>query len=242
VVLLTNIMAGELNLDDKNVDFLSDTNTVTVAEYDISKILDFSTVNMDYNCITQPNISSSIYVGWNGEIGLWDKDSIIHFCIRKNEFPTQQDVLFSTQALINATNSWNSKNIGVKFQFTTDINAATFMLTYGGDKGNVLASAFFPNSPIPNALFVYKLAFQPQYKNNQSNIFQHELGHVIGLRHEFAPQEGVKSTLFGPLNPQSVMSYIFPPNIQQSDVDSTKLLYTKDGSIGGFPIKRHHPK
>ncbi len=56
------------------------------------------------------------------------------------------------------------------------------------DGGDTLARAFFPNAEDLNTVFVYKRAFDPDTVNYQSNIFAHEVGHIIGLRHEFAPQ------------------------------------------------------
>lgn len=60
------------------------------------------------------------------------------------------------------------------------------MLQYGGDLGGVLASAYPPNDAPLNSVFVYQRAFQPDYKGVMKNVFLHELGHVLGLRHEFA--------------------------------------------------------
>ena len=63
------------------------------------------------------------------------------------------------------------------------------------------------------------------------NVFTHELGHVLGLRHEFAMDaysamyEGGAERL-GPRDPMSVMNYRRePPEMQQSDIDSTKAFY-----------------
>ncbi len=110
------------------------------------------------------------------------------------------------------------------------------------DAGGTLARAFFPNTKDLNTMFVYKRAFDQDTVNFQVNIFAHELGHVLGFRHEFAPQEG-GAVLFGPRNPSSVMAYKFPPSIQPSDIASAKLLYqARDGSsIEGFPVDRIEP-
>jgi hypothetical protein len=65
------------------------------------------------------------------------------------------------------------------------------------------------------------------------NDILHELGHILGLRHEFQKwslawfQDSIAAPTveFGPANLQSVMSYTFPPKLQQSDKDSTKEFY-----------------
>ncbi len=54
---------------------------------------------------------------------------------------------------------------------------------------HVLAEVFFPNDGDPNSrtLYVYALAFAEKHKKNPANFFSHEIGHITGLRHEFAP-------------------------------------------------------
>jgi hypothetical protein len=70
------------------------------------------------------------------------------------------------------------------------------------------------------------------------NIFLHELGHVLGLRHEFAPEledTGDNYTVqIGPRNPLSVMGYEFPPQIQPSDVENAKGFYKFPGTSLGW--------
>jgi hypothetical protein len=93
----------------------------------------------------------------------------------------------------------------------------------------VLASAYFPNRKGLNFVFVYSLAFQPDFRNGLWKIFTHELGHVLGLRHEFAmdPErfEG-NAVQIGKANPLSVMNYREElPELQQSDIDTTQQFY-----------------
>jgi hypothetical protein len=120
---------------------------------------------------------------------------------------------------------------------------AEFVMGYGGANGSVLASAFFPNGNDLNNLYVYQLAFDAKYVSYLSNILIHELGHVLGLRHEFAPEkEGQGAIVFGPRDPLSVMSYSFPPEMQVSDCINTKLFYEYTGSsIYGVQISDQIP-
>ncbi|KAL4903320.1 hypothetical protein BDW74DRAFT_180184 [Aspergillus multicolor] len=136
-------------------------------------------------------------------------------------------VLAATK-LNEATTEWNALNIGAQFAWAEKIEDAAFVLTFADQVSpGTLAEAFFPSDVDLNQLNVYAAAFKPGTVQYLKNIFLHELGHVLGLRHEFAPEKekSIKSVQVGPRNPTSVMSYEFPPQIQTTDVDSTKVFY-----------------
>jgi hypothetical protein len=94
-----------------------------------------------------------------------------------------------------------------------------------------------------NNVYVYQKAFETGYINYLKNILTHELGHVLGLRHEFAPEKepGTGAIVWGPRNPLSVMSYTFPPQIQPSDRVYTKTFYAHNGPIGNVNVQDHIP-
>ena len=189
-----------------------------------------------FNCTTQPGLGNTptmtdpnaLWVGIGGVIPRWKKGSIVNFAAYAGGYPTPDMAVFAAYRLWYAAQAWNKADVGVTFKWVTPLADAEFVLGYGGDGGSTLARSFFPNSADLNHLYVYKLAFDPKYLNYQTNIFEHELGHVIGLRHEFADQEG-GAVQWGPRNPNSVMSYVFPPQIQPSDVTYTKSFYDFNG-------------
>jgi hypothetical protein len=107
-----------------------------------------------------------------------------------------------------------------------NIKDAAFVLAYGGVLNTVLASAFFPSDSPLETMYVYKHGFDKTEKTSKKgkftnygimkNAFLHELGHVLGLRHEFAVKpesfEG-DAIVIGTANIESVMSYVFPPEL-----------------------------
>ncbi|KAH8761302.1 hypothetical protein BGZ57DRAFT_737377, partial [Hyaloscypha finlandica] len=95
-------------------------------------------------------------------------------------------------------------------------------------------------------LVVTNFALSPPQRGILKDVFLHELGHVLGLRHEFAGDSkrqvkkhqgklGVHESEDGAVrfmqrNKKSVMSYTMPPSMQQTDKDQVRAFYSlKEG-------------
>jgi len=183
-----------------------------------------------YNCVTErfdPSSVASILVGLFTEIPRWKHGSTIKFATYAGGYPQPADAQFAALRLWEAAQQWNSYDLGVNFAWVGKLEDAAFVLEYGGDKGTVLASAFFPNSQPLNTLFVYQKALE-SHRGILKNIFLHELGHTLGLRHEFALEprrfEG-GAVVYGSRNAKSVISYEIPPQVQPSDITDIKSFY-----------------
>lgn len=202
-----------------------------------------------YPCQTQVSLPvrplkvdpEAIWVGYGGIIPRWKRGSTVNWAAYANGYPQPDQAKFAAYRLYEATKTWNSFNLGVQFKWVGALNDACFVLGYGGDAGTTLARAFFPNTNNLNNMLVYKRAFDAGFINFMYNVFLHELGHTIGLRHEFAAQEG-GAVQWGVPNPYSVMSYNLPPQIQSSDVIDTKSFYAYTGTtIGPYKIVDMYP-
>ncbi|KAF7679589.1 catalytic domain-containingprotein [Alternaria burnsii] len=193
-----------------------------------------------YPCVTQAQSSdtpttsdpTSIILGLYGTIPRWRKNTTVNFAVYAGGWPSNNHAIFAAYRLNQAATTWNSLNLGVTFKWVGVLEDACFVLGYGGNGGDTLARAFFPNSKDLNNMYVYLKAFQSGYVNYLYNVFLHELGHVLGLRHEFAPErEGAGPlVVWGIRNPLSVMSYTFPPQLQPSDRIDTKSFYAYTGT------------
>ncbi|CAO2648168.1 Nn.00g090900.m01.CDS01 [Neocucurbitaria sp. VM-36] len=150
----------------------------------------------------------------------------------------KEDVDFAAQQLQFAAEKWNETDIGVIFEWVPLAKDATFVLVHGGDEQGTLAQAFFPNANDLNYLYVHTLAFEKAWKEHMWRVFMHELGHVLGLRHEFALLEGHGAVEVGPRNALSIMNYREePPEMQQTDIDSTRVFYALVADANGKPPK-----
>jgi hypothetical protein len=196
-----------------------------------------------YPCITQKptpaafagNTSiASLQVGLGDKIPRWKANTTINFAALEQGYPEPEMALLAANKLNEAAEEWNALNLGVRFAWVEKMKDAAFLLSFATQRSpGTLAEAFFPNEVDLNSLIVYPAAFQPGTVQYLKNIFLHELGHVLGLRHEFAPElekgAGLDSVQVGPRNPTSVMGYEIPPIMQDSDIDSTKVFYKFPG-------------
>jgi hypothetical protein len=203
-------------------------------------------------CITQQPIPtnlnkgdvSQLFVGIESEIPRWVPGSVINYAAWSGGFDSDADAQHAAKHLKIAADEWNAANVGITFKWVQDPKDATFVLAHGPRNPGVLASAFFPNNKDLNILFVYSDALStPSWKRNLWKVFMHELGHVIGLRHEFALEEDKtlperdRAQQIGPRNERSIMNYRpEAPELQQSDIESTKLFYNLRGDGNNPPM------
>ena len=117
---------------------------------------------------------------------------------------------------------------------------------------STLASAFFPNK-VQEVRVYDKTLVEPDWRKVLKNSFLHEIGHIIGLRHEFAndpdPDNENKpfetpAQRFGSVNPHSVMSYDDVNNINEMDKNDVIAFYklANRSLINGAPITDYTPK
>lgn len=163
------------------------------------------------------------------------------------------EVAFAANALQEAADAWNSLNLGIAFSQATSRAETNFALIYeknGVQTGDRLAEAFFPQDP-NQYVIVSDLGLHAKNRNILRNVFLHELGHILGLRHEFAldkqqqlqlglkrPEDPQGAVQFQNRNPQSVMNYGAIPSLQNSDITAIKAFYMlKTGHLlGGSPV------
>ncbi|RCJ19198.1 hypothetical protein A6S26_27495 [Nostoc sp. ATCC 43529] len=160
----------------------------------------------------------------SGKIVRWAEGLKLTYCVLKQTFTSDQRYNTVKENMKLATQDW-SVTCGVQFEYlealddSPGLNRAGVIFTVReiDARGAFIASAFFPNDPPSRRrVLVDGSYFDPSLRFNRVGVLRHELGHVLGFRHEHirsgAPPACQGEPLGGdtPLteyDPQSVMHY-----------------------------------
>jgi hypothetical protein len=131
----------------------------------------------------------------------WRKGLVLTYAVRRcykpdgyGEFTSAEEYQAVVDAMHGATRDWEN-TCGVNFEHlqTLDDGAEGAAGTAGplfevvrlDTKAQIVASAFFPSSPSQQRrVIIYPSFFSPELGFPQVGVLRHELGHVLGFRHE----------------------------------------------------------
>ncbi len=176
----------------------------------------------------------------DGKIVRWAPGKVLGYVVVRGTFPDEASYRKVVTAMRQATADWEGA-CGVKFLHLQAQDAAllpgqpppVFDVRYYDTQGAFIAVAFFPNDPVAQRhVFIDPSFFRSDLFYNPIGVLRHELGHVLGFRHEHirsgapadCPQEGTLDARdLTPYDPQSVMHYfcggIGSRDMQLTDVD-----------------------
>jgi len=197
-------------------------------------------------CVTQKGSSvDELFLGEGiGSLYLWRTGSKINWIARKDGYKSVDDALFAARACYTAAEAWNRALAGrAEFVYVDSFDDACFQLEYSPDgydpSGYIsFAEAFFPtqySKPL-NKVTIFQPQLDPDWRDQAAFTFAHELGHVLGLRHEHSQEDvqqgkeedatyGMQSILFGSRNHNSIMAYYDYAKIQESDIQDIRAAY-----------------
>jgi hypothetical protein len=159
-----------------------------------------------------------------GRIVRWRKGLILTYTVERNTFDSQQQYDMVVAGMLQATSAWEAI-CGVNFKHLQDldngpnpgITQPIFRVAYKDSQGSYIAIAFFPyHAPPRRVIYIDPTFFLPATGYNQVGVLRHELGHVLGFRHEqirseappFCPDEPLGMTInLTKYDPRSVMHY-----------------------------------
>jgi hypothetical protein len=192
----------------------------------------------------------------DGKILRWRRGKRLSYCVWRPTFESDEEHAAVVEGMAAATSDW-SGICGVEFQYVP-IKDHDPNLTFGDvdfpvlrqlDGGNTIAMAFFPDDPIKERLvWVFDGYFNTSPGSfDPIGVMRHELGHVLGFRHEhirpeapdlFNPESAEHTIEISQYDPKSVMHYVAPgvgdPQLRFTDLDKTGARFIYGGIDSEF--------
>jgi hypothetical protein len=196
------------------------------------------------------NVRGLVAQTQGGRIVRWRPGTVLSYRVIRETFADQENYEMVVDSMRAACLEWE-QTCGVDFKHLRDLDdrpgtapeGALFTVREFDAGGEFIAAAFFPNDPKDRRHVLvdpsyYTTTFDPV------GVFRHELGHVLGFRHEHirseAPPDCPDEELFdtrnlGKYDPQSVMHY-FCGEVGSSDLRITDLDRTGSQQVYGPPL------
>ena len=187
-----------------------------------------------------------------GFVPLWAENLVLRWKFNEASLAAfqQPEVIKNRirELLGKAISAWGDA-APIRFTENSDNSDFDIVVEHNDDctpQGCTLAQAFFPDAG-RHPLYVFPKMFG-QIEKEQVETLTHEIGHVFGLRHFFAPDVETQwpSVIFGKHRPFSIMNYGKRSRLTKADKSDLKLLYKSvwNGEltkVNGTPIKLVRP-
>ena len=187
----------------------------------------------------------------NGKLLRWKPGLVLTYCVAKETFTSDAEYKTVRESTRAATEAWMGV-CGVEFEYRAALDTdpagragkVIFPVMRYDAHGQFIAAAFFPDDPANRRFVVIDPSFfSPTLSFDRVGVLRHELGHVLGFRHEHirsgAPAACPGEPLFGttPLtdyDPRSVMHY-FCGGVGSAELAITDVDRAGEQRLYGLP-------
>jgi hypothetical protein len=174
--------------------------------------------------LSEPSSRGLLGMTQNGKMVRWEPGFVLTYRVAGDTFTTPQRYQLAVECVAAATSAWE-ETCGIKFEHRRELDAqpgsapagAVFAVREFDAGGSFIASAFFPNDPPVRRRVLIDPSFYADDLNfDRIGVLRHELGHVLGFRHEhirsgappLCPHEDLDGVIaLSIYDPRSVMHY-----------------------------------
>ncbi len=191
----------------------------------------------------------------NGKAAIWKPGSTLSYCIKRSTFESKAHYDSVVASMKVASQNW-AEACNIKFEYLADLDKTDVEIEDVTDKiffivrnftanGEFIAQAFFPS----DAPYMRHVLLDPTFFSSgfsKTGILRHELGHVLGFRHEHIwsreadckGEEIIEGALSAKpvtiYDPYSVMHYPCGPNRENRIITLTD--FDKAGARKVYPF------
>jgi hypothetical protein len=145
----------------------------------------------------------------------WKAGTELKWFLDRESFTSTADADKALGYTNDAADVWNAvainANIPISFLQTTNASDAVFSVSFKVLPQDVIAVAFFPHDPPEQrVVYVSDLLLNGTNSFSPTGVMRHELGHVLGFRHEHIRPESpkqIESWVVGNISAQELTSY-----------------------------------
>jgi hypothetical protein len=206
--------------------------------------------------ITEPS-AELVGISQNNRTVRWAPEVELSYCVLRQTFVVGGSAGYElvVENMRKATEEW-AATCGVRFAYKQELDRSDSLRPVGvlftvreiDAGGQFIAAAFFPNDPQSRRRVLIDLSYySPSLRFNRVGVLRHELGHVLGFRHEHirsgappgCPDEDTYGTIdLTQYDPRSVMHYfcggVGSDTLAITEIDKAGAQKVYGPPLGGF--------